>query len=43
MSRVAEDLTSSSWSKGALQLEVDTPLPKRLVEELLGKRMEQLR
>jgi uncharacterized protein YdhG (YjbR/CyaY superfamily) len=41
--QMKEDLTSYSWSSGALQLPIDAPPPKRLVEKLIALRMQQIK
>ncbi|MBO9540546.1 DUF1801 domain-containing protein [bacterium] len=41
--QMAEDLTSYSWSSGALQFPIDTPLPKQLVAKLIALKLQQIR
>jgi uncharacterized protein YdhG (YjbR/CyaY superfamily) len=39
---LAERLEGYEWTKGTLKFPVDQPLPRKLVEEIVAVRMEQL-
>jgi len=41
--QMTDDLTSYSWSSGALQFPVNAPLPKELVEKFIALRLQQIK
>ncbi len=43
LSQLREDLSSYSWSSGALKFPVDAPLSKELVAKLIAIRLKQIK